>query len=268
MYIFAEPVSEDEIDKIQNSQKEKIKEYEREVMGLDTKSSEPSSEQADMPGEENHTAKERSLPEATELESGTLKVTDTRPSEADTITTQYNTSDSPADPNLPSLVTPETKTIGENLRPLLAMTLTVRSRVNGNYVERPENLGPEDKWKIEYSLAEIPLPSRAWALYDATKARRKKIFDRINSTDDDKSADEEKKSARRGDGYIELLKQLSRKGRELRNNIEEATSDKEKVVVGEPYRKPGNTTTHKRGDIGINGVDDYLGWLFGPAHKD
>lgn len=286
MYIFAEPVSEDEIDKIQNSQKEKIKEYERAVMGLDTRASEPSSERADMPSDHDSTAKETLLPEAIEIESGTLNVTDARPSESDTaaasekptppvtkkhtsstITTQYNTSDSPADPDFPSLVTPETTTTEENLRPLLAMTLTVRSRVNGNYVERPENLGPEDKWKVEYSLAEIPLPSRAWSLYEATKARRKKIFDRINLNDDDKSADEEKKNARRGDGYIEMLKELSRKGRELRNNIEEATLDKEKVVVGEPYGKLGNTTTHKRDDIEINGVDDYLGWLFGSAQK-
>ncbi|KAF1346727.1 mitochondrial protein Pet127-domain-containing protein [Delphinella strobiligena] len=265
MYIFAEPVSEDEADEIQNSQKEKVKEYERAVMGLDSRSSERSSEQADMPSEENLTAKESLLPEATEIESGTLRVTDTRPSASDVAAASEN--ESPADPDLPSLVTPETKTIEENLRPLLAMTLTVRSRVNGNYVERPENLGPQDKWKVEYSLAEIPLPSRAWSLYEATKARRKKIFDRVNSTDDDKLADEEKKSARRGDGYIELLKELSRKGRELRNNIEEATVDKEKVVVGEPYGKPGNTMTHKRGDVEINGVDDYLGWLFDPAKK-
>ncbi|KAK8041398.1 hypothetical protein PG994_014405 [Apiospora phragmitis] len=59
--------------------------------------------------------------------------------------------------------------------PLLGMVLTVRNRVNGSYVERPEDLDPSDKWDIEYNIQEMP-EGRAWNLYEKLMNRRKKAL--------------------------------------------------------------------------------------------
>lgn len=58
---------------------------------------------------------------------------------------------------------------------LLGMVLTIRNRVNGSYVQRPENLDQADKWDIEYNIQEMP-DSRARALYEKLLSRRKKAL--------------------------------------------------------------------------------------------
>ncbi|KAI9746604.1 MAG: hypothetical protein M1818_000317 [Claussenomyces sp. TS43310] len=58
---------------------------------------------------------------------------------------------------------------------LLAMYLTVRNKVNGKYVQRPEKLSRNDKWTVEYALAEIPHPKNR-TLYNATLTRRKHVL--------------------------------------------------------------------------------------------
>jgi hypothetical protein len=54
---------------------------------------------------------------------------------------------------------------------LLAMTLTIRNKVNGDYVERPLGLTPEDEWNVEYALADVP-QDKAQVLYEASQKRR------------------------------------------------------------------------------------------------
>ncbi|KAK8017436.1 mitochondrial mRNA processing protein [Apiospora rasikravindrae] len=58
---------------------------------------------------------------------------------------------------------------------LLGMVLTIRNRVNGSYVQRPENLDQTDKWDIEYNIQDLP-ESRAWVLYDKLCGRRRKAL--------------------------------------------------------------------------------------------
>ncbi|KAK8002032.1 mRNA degradation protein [Apiospora marii] len=58
---------------------------------------------------------------------------------------------------------------------LLGMVLTIRNRVNGSYVQRPENLDQTDKWDIEYNIQEMP-EVRARALYEKLLSRRKKAL--------------------------------------------------------------------------------------------
>src|SRR5207248_4902448 len=87
---------------------------------------------------------------------------------------------------------------------ILAMTLTLRNKVNDRYVTRPDELTKSDKWSIEYTMTEIESPSRAWSLYRACQARRKKALD--------DSIREEGNVAR--NYYIEKMRELSQKGRE------------------------------------------------------
>lgn len=329
MYIFAEPVSEDDIDTIQNSQKEKVKEYERSVMGL---TSETSEQEDPLNNEEASALEQKMTSDTVEIESGTVKVIDgelsklvksdeslavdargvsnntathlpreqakelavdasevmtgtlsiissSEPSPTASSPAPSTSSDEHSDASDQSpLITPETATMETNLKPLLAMTLTLRSRVNGAYINRPEALTPSDKWAIEYSLSEIPLPSRAWSLYESTKARRKKAFDRSNDDEDDAATaagkDGEKVVKKRDHGwnmYIDMLRQLSAKGRELRREIDEIELDRERVVVGQPYGKPslpgGPEASEADQDVEINGVDDYTKWLFGARRE-
>ena len=111
------------------------------------------------------------------------------------------------------------------LPPLLAMVLTVRNKVNGRYVERPENLTRKDKWTVEYALAEFPSLERAHNLYDACKIRREKAmtWTRAESTEDGQDGQDGQggKAKNINYGYMENLKRLAIQGRKWRKKIDE-----------------------------------------------
>lgn len=58
---------------------------------------------------------------------------------------------------------------------LLGMVLTIKNKVNGEYVERPDNLVKDDEWDVEYNIEELP-DARAHVLYTQCQARRKTVF--------------------------------------------------------------------------------------------
>ncbi|KAI5924143.1 mitochondrial protein Pet127-domain-containing protein [Camillea tinctor] len=60
-------------------------------------------------------------------------------------------------------------------RPLMGLVLTVKNKVNGRYVIRPERLGKEDDWTVEYNIEELE-PKRARNIYSQCKERRRKTF--------------------------------------------------------------------------------------------
>lgn len=60
-------------------------------------------------------------------------------------------------------------------RELLGMYITVRNKVDGKFVPRPERLGPNSKWEVQYAVKEIN-DERAQRLYQQIKARRRKIL--------------------------------------------------------------------------------------------
>ncbi|KAL8699183.1 MAG: hypothetical protein Q9201_006146 [Fulgogasparrea decipioides] len=118
-------------------------------------------------------------------------------------------------------------------REVLAMTLTIRNKVNTSYVLRPNDLGPEDNWSIEYSLDEVPSSDRAWKLYQACQVRRKKKLDEANSRNED---DDQVGS------YIRMLREMSRKGARWRKLQDE----KEKTL---PLKVLGEAVRTKREDV-------------------
>ena len=96
-----------------------------------------------------------------------------------------------------------TKSSSENI---LAMSLTIRNKVNGEYVLRPERMTAADEWSIEYSLSEVSAQPRARALYEACQRRRaKKMEASLVSEDTDVISD-----------YIKSLRDMSVKGRAWR----------------------------------------------------
>ncbi|KXJ93048.1 mitochondrial protein Pet127-domain-containing protein [Microdochium bolleyi] len=58
---------------------------------------------------------------------------------------------------------------------LLGMVLTIKNKVNGAYVERPNDLTRSDSWDVEYNIEELP-DERAHRLYSMCLERRRTIF--------------------------------------------------------------------------------------------
>lgn len=99
-------------------------------------------------------------------------------------------------------------------KPLLAMTLVIRNKVNNEYVERPESLEGHEKWEVEYALSEISKLESAHKLYEMTKTRRYKALT--------KNGDLSAKNAW-NNTFIASIKKMSEKGRAWRDkqdNIE------------------------------------------------
>ncbi|KAG0648541.1 mRNA degradation [Hyphodiscus hymeniophilus] len=66
---------------------------------------------------------------------------------------------------------------------ILAMTLTIRNKVNGKYVLRPDEICSQDQWTIEYALEDVA-PHRAGTLYQACKTRRAKTLNKVKKDND------------------------------------------------------------------------------------
>lgn len=64
---------------------------------------------------------------------------------------------------------------GEKEPELLGMYVTIRNRVNGQFVERPSSPEKEFDWAIQYAITELP-DKRAQRIYSKIKKRRKTIL--------------------------------------------------------------------------------------------
>jgi len=105
---------------------------------------------------------------------------------------------------------------------VLAMTLTVRNKVNDQFVLRPEKLTADDVWSIEYSLVEVPKQSRARALYAACQTRRKKKLDAPMVPED----------AAVINHYLTNLRKISTKGKKWRKEMDEKDMKRPVQVLG------------------------------------
>ena len=232
MYIFAEPMEEDQIDKIQSTSKEKIAQFERKMMGIE----------------------------------GIEQPTDTQESSRS-----------------PEPTTPTAPPSDSFHMPLYAATLLVGSSVNGERVERPQNLRPHDDWSIEYLLKEIEDPADAWATYTQCKATRQKVFTRVVETGDEDGGEalealepnlemhELDGSVRTFDDYyLEMLRKLAEKGRDYRRRVDEVEEGTEKVVFREKVPEVEDESASTRDEDGvadaeearIDGVEDYMDWMY------
>jgi hypothetical protein len=182
MHIYAEPMSEEDIDAIQNSQKEKIAEWERKLRNPTYKSNEQpvddsvqeddnsinefEDSSSDLVKESSRTEVSESdqISNSPEAESEASVAQNSEATEKDPLVEQIEgiseTSDSKAEAKSEA---------DENTdKPLLGLVLTVRSKVDGEYVERPERLKKNQDWTIEYSLTEKSTP-QAWREYTGAK---------------------------------------------------------------------------------------------------
>ena len=115
----------------------------------------------------------------------------------------------------------EMNTRPEAPKTILAMTLTLRNKVNGAFVLRPADLKPSDKWNVEYSLVDVPDDNRAWALYQACMRRREKKLSAMPEED-----------AENVSYYIQKLRTLSAQGRMWRQQLDEDDRARPVQVLG------------------------------------
>jgi hypothetical protein len=99
----------------------------------------------------------------------------------------------------------------EDSKDILAMHLTIRNKVDGEYVVRPERLSSKHNWTVEYALTEIEEGVKSRNLYKACKARRRTAL----------TKSEQKEEDVRNNIFIENLKRLADKGRQWRKQQDE-----------------------------------------------
>ena len=111
---------------------------------------------------------------------------------------------------------------------LLVMTLTIRNKVNGKHVTRPEGLGAKDDWTVEHDIVEISKESKKAELYAKSLRRRQKDLD--SALKADKSFDY----------YLNKLWKLSSEGRAWREEQEGLNKARPPVVLyGKAAPEPG-----------------------------
>lgn len=179
MYVFAEPVTEERADEIQNTGVEYAREWARRVVGVGKNDPEAQEEWKDLQEAVDEQVSKDGTPdtgvETAAQEAETLAqseaAAESESSEAGTESTEDTESDE-------SKLTPPKHVKDEAMSgPLAGWTLTVRNKVNGHYVKRPEKLESEDNWQIEYHVADIETEN-VWNLYNATKERRRQLVGR------------------------------------------------------------------------------------------
>lgn len=103
---------------------------------------------------------------------------------------------------------------------ILAMTITLRNKVNGQFVLRPEQMTAADEWSIEYSLSEVTEQPRARALYEACRRRRSKKMEQVVP-----------ENAEVINGYIQRLREMSAKGRAWRKEQDKRDTERPVEVL-------------------------------------
>ncbi|OAX78811.1 hypothetical protein ACJ72_06878 [Emergomyces africanus] len=201
MYVFAEPVTEEQIDEIQNRNKAEIEAVQKKLLFPDEL------EQAGELEGGNTTVEEGTSLQAASSETITEPGVSQSDSEPDVTNSEEGSADAAADVDFDDLEDPPTK-------PIFAMAITIQNRVNGKPVERPNSFTSKDKWDVEYTFTMFNNPERAWAIYSACQRRRELSL----SFDDDETIED--------NAYQLLLQKISEQGRAWRkrqDRIEEET---------------------------------------------
>ncbi|KAF2720590.1 Pet127-domain-containing protein [Polychaeton citri CBS 116435] len=221
MYVFAEPMEDEEIETLQNTGRDKIAEFEQKMLGIEN------AEAGLDEGEQDAAVSAAASAAHDTIKAGTGQTTPNTVVEA---ASSDNVSNSTAR-NDEAFIASIGSEDPHASRPLYAATLICKSRVNGTTVNsRITRLKPDDEWTLDYLLAEIEDPKDAWAMYEACKARRKDAYVFSN----DESVDEDGNTEKQESTYITYLKELSSKGREFRGKMDELRNGQEAVVFGHP----------------------------------
>lgn len=184
MYIFYEPVTDEEIEAIQTRNKAEIDAYQQRILKYapDANGQDPSQEdqESEAAVAENESAEDSQEPEVAATKDEAIQDTPPKPEELG------NTEAS-------------SKTDNRELSGMVLMTL---NRVNGRPVGRPYDITENDSWSVEYELTDLEGP-KVRSFYNACQHRRKTLLE----GKDDFSGET---------AYLKKLRRLAYEGRKLR----------------------------------------------------
>lgn len=225
MYVFAEPVTEEQADELQNKGEAAQKHFARTVVGLGRNQEEwqDIQDEVDEQVDEDRSAERvEEIAEKSAQEEDSTETAEEPSSEASEGEVAEGVDENEADESVgesevdegvgesenevvdgetpPSDATEQAKPSG----PLMGWTLTTRSKVNGGYVDRPVAFTAEDEWQLEYHIQDIPEESR-WRLYEAVKERRRGLI-----------GQEEQEVDKSLQNYRALIQRFSNRGRAWR----------------------------------------------------
>jgi len=178
MYVFAEPVTDEQIHQLQAGTEAAIKEFEEKyIKGIDRDAVENHTEniseyEPDVveESEDVDTLAAEAAANAAELEALEAKSAELEAAEA-TAAEKGESEDANVD---------TTKADEETL---MGWILTSRTRVNGEYVTRAADLSSSDEYEIEYEIRDIGDTRRR--LYDMLLERRRKLHERASEEEVD-----------------------------------------------------------------------------------
>ncbi|KAB8349594.1 hypothetical protein FH972_023618 [Carpinus fangiana] len=263
LYVFAEPVSEEEAHKIQSANKEKIEEWERQILGRTKESSTSLITEGDLEQDNiSHYLPPRGdtadaavdqpdLPKLDEaIHPSAAQAAEPGPADrqsnaepsapisgASTTTegaaTSQDASDTVNDGHtgfLEQLATErEKKSASDPSKPLLAMVIHVKSTVNGKKLfKAPEDMRVQDKWVLKYGMNEVTDSRRAWSLYEACKARRQKAY----------SKDEEDAGPQKSDFFVDMLREITEQSKKYREKLDRSDKGRQ-LRMWDDVKRPG-----------------------------
>lgn len=195
MRIFAEPMSEAKIDKIQNKGKARVEEYEKNMaMGFQ--------QQADGQNMGGQTLEAKLSPSTLESNSADIAFLEEIMRQEDVSESRIEEVDS----------TPDT---------MACWTIRIYNEVNGRPVVRPQNIKSSDRWIVKYEIGRVA-DTQARGLYNSCKNRRAAAFG---------GGDAE---AKKENFFIQRIRQMSEAGRAWRDRQDEKDAQREKVMLYEP----------------------------------
>lgn len=205
MYIFAEPVTEEQADQIQSAGDAAQKEFARTVVGVGKDDPKLQAAWQDIQEEVNEQVNE----DNNAMSTKDAKEEETEPEQEAVTNADESSTENASNQERATDALDDAEPSQNADAPLMGWTLTVRSKVNGDYVARPKDLDKDDEWKLEYHLQDIPQDTR-WKLYNAVKERRRKLI----------GQDEDEANIRLKI-YRNLIQRYSDKGREWRKKQDE-----------------------------------------------
>ncbi|TPX09668.1 uncharacterized protein E0L32_009141 [Thyridium curvatum] len=160
----------------------------------------------------------------TTAEEPAASTTDEQPSETDTAAATSSSSSA-------SAPAPAEEEQPKKEEELLGMILTIRNKVNGAYVQRPEGLTKGSSWVVEYAIEELEA-GRAALLYERIKARRRQHLgpDRKPAGGGNNNNNNGKPAWDRV--FMRKLQDFSRRGVQFRRRENAAARSKPVLVYG------------------------------------
>jgi hypothetical protein len=215
MYIFAEPVTEEQADAIQNKSQDAHKAFERDIVGIVKDDPALQAEWQEIQGRVDE-----EMNNVEEVDSKKTPTAEDVDAAAKELLTQSGeeTADVADDPSPESSKESDAPEVPRG--PLMGWTLAVRHRLNGEYVERPRKLEPDDSWTIEYHIRELNETDR-WDLYEKVKKNRNELI----GEERDKAG-----TKKNMEKYRELIQKYSDRGRQWREEQDALAAEVETQV--------------------------------------